>query len=197
MQSDTTHLSNFYQNEKSLCHNQQEDKHQHNNQEKDRHNHHQRNQHQNQQNENQKKDGGRNRSRTKSSHSLLVPHYQQPLQRMCEEPQRSVAQCFTPNTSAIPEKTGNLKGIKCILKEELSSLEGVPYDPVVSGRLTMELSKSIKNRIKALHLERYRIISCVHIGTRNQQSMEIASKFLWDSTTDYHEKFVFEDSRSV
>ena len=83
--------------------------------------------------------------------------------------------------------------VRQILKEELNTLRGILYDPITFGPLDVKISNSIKHRIKALQLHRYRIVSSVHIGNRCNQSMEIVSKCLWDCAIDSYERFVYEE----
>jgi len=50
--------------------------------------------------------------------------------------------------------------------------------------MSMQLSEAIKDRIKALHLPRYKLICTVVIGQNSGQSMRHASRWLWDADND-------------
>lgn len=89
-----------------------------------------------------------------------------------------------------------LRRIRQIMQEELNLLRAVQeYDSRKSRELAMKLSESIKRRVKSLNLSRYRIISTVFIGNDNNQSVNIASKALWNSSIDIHESCVFSEKQ--
>lgn len=90
------------------------------------------------------------------------------------------------------EKSISSKNIRQILKDELEALKDVRYDPNTSRELATKLSNNIKEGVKKLNYDRYRVISSVYIGNDFNQSMKIASKAIWNTSTDIHESYVFK-----
>lgn len=65
------------------------------------------------------------------------------------------------------------------------ALEGIDhYDPVKCRALTSILSEDIKQRVKWLNFERFKLVCLVHIGSINGQAMQIVSRCLWNDSVD-------------
>ncbi|KAK2170005.1 hypothetical protein LSH36_5g15007 [Paralvinella palmiformis] len=72
--------------------------------------------------------------------------------------------------------------IERVLDEKLS---GVGYDATSCGRLCCSLSNIIRSRIhENLELPRYKLVVHVAIGERKDQSLQVASRCLWNQATD-------------
>ena len=69
-----------------------------------------------------------------------------------------------------------------ILEEALEGLDC--YDPVKCRALSTILSEDIKQRVKWLNYERFKLVCLVHIGSINGQAMQIASRCLWNDSVD-------------
>ncbi|KAM9461483.1 dynein light chain Tctex-type protein 2B [Clarias gariepinus] len=78
--------------------------------------------------------------------------------------------------------------IREILRENLS---GVEYDPVAAPLLTRTLAEAIKHRVKALELDRYKLVVQVVIGEQRGQGVKMMSRCFWDSDTDGCAKDIF------
>ncbi|XP_060797123.1 dynein light chain Tctex-type protein 2B isoform X2 [Neoarius graeffei] len=78
--------------------------------------------------------------------------------------------------------------IKEILKEQLS---GAKYDPEETPSLTRTLAEAIKNRVKGLDLERYKLVVQVLIAEQRGQGVKMMSRCFWDSDTDRCAKEVY------
>ncbi|KAF7202446.1 dynein light chain Tctex-type protein 2B [Nothobranchius furzeri] len=86
-------------------------------------------------------------------------------------------------------KPATVKGcIREILKEQLS---GVQYVPDNVQELTRSLAESIKNKVKEMVHDRYKLAVQVVIGEQRGQGFKMSSKCLWDSDTDSYAESVF------
>eukprot|EP00793_Prasinoderma_coloniale_P005118 PRCOL_00000879-RA len=65
-----------------------------------------------------------------------------------------------------------------------SRLDGLVYDPVRSAQVAKELSDVVKEKVKDLGYDRYKLIVQVTVGQKVGQAMRIASRCLWDTNTD-------------
>ncbi|KAI7791410.1 dynein light chain Tctex-type protein 2B [Triplophysa rosa] len=79
-----------------------------------------------------------------------------------------------------------------ILREELS---GVQYNPEEIPTLSRSLADSIKNKLKALGFERYKLIVQVVIGEQRGEGVKMAARCFWDADTDsYAQEMYMNDS---
>ena len=58
------------------------------------------------------------------------------------------------------------------------------YDPVKCRNLTTQMCEDIKQKVKWLNFERFKLICVVHIGSVNGQGLRVASQCLWDHKCD-------------
>ncbi|XP_070563861.1 dynein light chain Tctex-type 5-like [Ptychodera flava] len=65
-----------------------------------------------------------------------------------------------------------------------SRFDGAKYDPKTSAIQCRLLSDEIKDWIKGLEIERYRVIVIVNIGAIANQGISIGSRAVWDTTFD-------------
>merc|ERR1712066_1175722 len=59
---------------------------------------------------------------------------------------------------------------------------------------TLELSNDIKAAVKELNIPRYKIIVQVVIGEQASQGLRVASKCLWDVTSDNWASYTFQNN---
>lgn len=78
-----------------------------------------------------------------------------------------------------------------LLKEKLSDQA---YDPDICRALCLHLSELIKARVKKLGMERHRLVCNVSIGSNSGQGIFMASRFLWDSSSDNFSTSTFQNS---
>ena len=84
-----------------------------------------------------------------------------------------------------PERKFKASEAQAIIREELEAqLKEESYDPKASGQMAKTLAEIIKNRVKELNYERYKIACIVTIGQLAEQGMMMASRCCWDSTKD-------------
>ena len=82
------------------------------------------------------------------------------------------------------------KLIQNVLKKYLEHQE---YDGPLMGQKSRTLSDMIKEKVKALHYDRYKIITWVVIGQKGCNDIRIASKGLWDKDNDTYAEAVYEN----
>ncbi|EDO46089.1 predicted protein [Nematostella vectensis] len=70
---------------------------------------------------------------------------------------------------------------KVILQERL---EGMSYEATECSKLAREMSETIRNEVKALSWDRYKIVVMVSIGSLKDQGLHISSRCLWYPNTD-------------
>ncbi|XP_029654056.2 tctex1 domain-containing protein 2-like [Octopus sinensis] len=80
-----------------------------------------------------------------------------------------------------PKETSPLAVIKRTLAENLRNVE---YAPKAGARLVMYLSDEIKDYVKALEFDRYKIVCYVVLGEKKDQDATVSSRCSWDDRTD-------------
>ncbi|XP_014424859.3 dynein light chain Tctex-type 4 isoform X2 [Pelodiscus sinensis] len=65
-----------------------------------------------------------------------------------------------------------------------SSLADATYNPGTSGQLAQSLSELLRSRLKDLAPPRYKLVCNVVLGQRGPQSLQVASRSLWDPEND-------------
>jgi len=60
----------------------------------------------------------------------------------------------------------------------------VTYDSRQCAGLSTRLSDAIRDRIKALHLSRHKLVCTVVVGQHGGQAMRHASRCIWDADND-------------
>lgn len=94
-----------------------------------------------------------------------------------------------PKNYFLPDK------VRTIIEETLSShLEGFNYEPSSSAALTKRMSAEILQKVKKLDFDRYRFISNVTIGQKNEQGLIASSRVLWDSKVDNYAEGTFQNN---
>jgi len=63
-------------------------------------------------------------------------------------------------------------------------LEGFKYSPILCSTMSRMLSDEIKDKVKALNFDRYKIVVLVFIGEKNNQGLVISSRCAWDDKFD-------------
>lgn len=84
-----------------------------------------------------------------------------------------------------PERKFSPSEAEAIIKEVLELyLKDEKYDAKACRQLSLTLSQIIKDRVKELNYERYKIMCLVIIGQIAEQGMRVASRFCWDAERD-------------
>nr|XP_057929165.1 dynein light chain Tctex-type protein 2B isoform X1 [Doryrhamphus excisus]XP_057929166.1 dynein light chain Tctex-type protein 2B isoform X2 [Doryrhamphus excisus] len=75
-----------------------------------------------------------------------------------------------------------------IVKKRLAEAE---YDPEEASELTSSLADCIKDKVKSLGFDRYKLVVQVTIGEQRGQGVKMSSRCLWDADTDNYAEDVF------
>uniref|UniRef100_A0A4W5QAL3 Dynein light chain Tctex-type 2B n=1 Tax=Hucho hucho TaxID=62062 RepID=A0A4W5QAL3_9TELE len=78
--------------------------------------------------------------------------------------------------------------IRDILREQLS---GVQYDPDEVGVLSRSLADCIKDKLKDVGFDRYKLVVQVVIGEQRGEGVKMAARCFWDSDTDSYAQDIF------
>lgn len=70
----------------------------------------------------------------------------------------------------------------------------IPTSSCFFGKLSDCVFQVIRARVKDLMIPRYKFVVLVHIGQLCDQSMQISSRCLWDSTNDTFATYSFKNS---
>lgn len=83
------------------------------------------------------------------------------------------------------DKRFQSKAVEDVMHEVLESqLSGVTYSADKCKYLTSSVADEVKEKIKQLKFDRFKIVCVVHIGQQEGQCMRIASRCLWDTAQD-------------
>lgn len=86
-------------------------------------------------------------------------------------------------------KTSTVKEIiRTMLKTELSNKL---YDPIEVPHMTISLSENIKNKLKDMGYDRYKMVVQVVIGEQRGEGVKMAARCFWDADTDNYAQEVF------
>mmetsp|Transcript_40364 Transcript_40364/g.72494 ORF Transcript_40364/g.72494 Transcript_40364/m.72494 type:complete len:135 (-) Transcript_40364:1655-2059(-) len=67
------------------------------------------------------------------------------------------------------------------------------YDPVKGAQTAKQLADDLRERVKALGYERYKLIIQVTVGQKTGQAMRIQSRCLWDTNADNSASCFYEN----
>ncbi|XP_029684508.1 dynein light chain Tctex-type protein 2B isoform X1 [Takifugu rubripes] len=80
---------------------------------------------------------------------------------------------------------------KCIREIVRERLSGMHYDPEEVPQLTSSLAECIKDKVKGLGFDRYKLVVQVVIGEQRGQGVKMSLRCLWDADTDNYAEEVF------
>ena len=114
---------------------------------------------------------------------------------------------ITPSTqekviSTIPENTYKLEPdvvfpvteIKQLVEEMLEGeLKDLTYSPSLGNGYALELANKIKHKVKSLNCSRYRIITFVAIGQKENGTIKLASRCLWNESHDTYTEAAYSN----
>ncbi|GIL44490.1 hypothetical protein Vafri_1943 [Volvox africanus] len=86
---------------------------------------------------------------------------------------------YGPNTKFERHKVQAV--LKQVLKERI---EKQKYDPVKGAQISKQLSDDLREKVKALGYDRYKLVIQVTVGQKQGQAMRIISRCLWDTQSD-------------
>ncbi|XP_046550315.1 dynein light chain Tctex-type protein 2B-like [Haliotis rubra] len=94
-----------------------------------------------------------------------------------------------PHKKFSPEKVHGV--IEEVLNEKLGRFK---YNPKFCANISKVLSDEIKDKVKLLGYDRYRIICQVHIGEKKDQSIVTCSRCVWDDNLDNYATYTFQNN---
>ena len=90
-----------------------------------------------------------------------------------------------PTYKMEPNIKFNVSKVERVIKNILeASLDGLKYDPKTCAAQCKGLSEEIKNRVKLLNYDRYKIVASVVIGENKKQGVMVSSRCAWDDKLD-------------
>ncbi|KAI5075865.1 hypothetical protein GOP47_0009941 [Adiantum capillus-veneris] len=97
---------------------------------------------------------------------------------------------YAPKQYFLPGKAKDI--IRATLRERLS---GIIYDGEAASGWVRDIVDTIKNRLKEMEYERYKIVVQATIGEKRGQGFNMACRCFWDPNTDDYaeETFTNED----
>lgn len=93
-----------------------------------------------------------------------------------------------------PRVKFNIQDVKDIIENVLHSrLNGMKYSARLTPKIGKSLSDEIKDRVKGLNLDRYKIICVLTIGQMGNQGMMLSSRCTWDDRFDCYATSSFQN----
>ena len=68
-----------------------------------------------------------------------------------------------------------------VLKERIQKQK---YDPIKAAQISKHIAEDLREKVKALGYDRYKLVIQVTLGQKKGQAMRIVSRCLWDTHTD-------------
>ena len=85
--------------------------------------------------------------------------------------------------------------VEYVIKDILDNrLKNVQYDPDMCNIITKQLCTDIREKTKQFQYDRCRLITQVLVGQDSEQSVQIASRCLWNAATDNFAAATFRNS---
>lgn len=72
-------------------------------------------------------------------------------------------------------------------------LKGIKYDFALVPELTQKIANELLQSVKTLECDRYKLLVDVHIGEFKGQGIKVASRAVWDTTTDTYASASFKN----
>ncbi|XP_071492067.1 dynein light chain Tctex-type protein 2B-like [Diadema antillarum] len=102
---------------------------------------------------------------------------------------------FENNYKLAPDAHFNVGIVEAAVRKTLEAkLAGVEYLPSSVESLTKELSEAVKFDVKSLGFARHKIVSHVIVGPLGGQSVQVASRFVWDDKLDNYASISYQNS---
>ncbi len=96
-----------------------------------------------------------------------------------------------------PKRKFNSSPVEKIMKEILDSrLEGFEYSHKRCAMMSKILTEEIKERVKKLRFDRYKIVCIVTMGEKKGQDMRLSSRCAWDTSVDTSATYTWQDGQA-
>ncbi|XP_063057829.1 dynein light chain Tctex-type protein 2B [Engraulis encrasicolus] len=80
---------------------------------------------------------------------------------------------------------------ECIREVLRNHLMGVQYDPENVPTLSKLLADTIKDKLKGVGFERYKLVVQVALGEQRGEGVKMAARCFWDADTDSYAQDIF------
>ncbi|XP_063421546.1 dynein light chain Tctex-type protein 2B-like [Mytilus trossulus] len=92
-----------------------------------------------------------------------------------------------------PYKKFDPQRVEAVIKGVVSDkLGGYKYNPKLCAVMSKVISEEIRDKVKALHFDRYKIISSVVIGEKKNQDIITCSRSVWDDKLDSYAVYNYQ-----
>ena len=99
-----------------------------------------------------------------------------------------------PSYRMEPQRKFNGDTVEKVIKEVVDDrLKTMKYHAKLCANLTKLMSEEIKDRVKRLRFDRYKIIVVIHIGEKKGQYMIVSSRCAWDNKLDNFASYSMEN----
>ncbi|KAL8598992.1 hypothetical protein ACOMHN_006801 [Nucella lapillus] len=93
-----------------------------------------------------------------------------------------------------PEEPFRVSQVRTIIQETLDKhLDGFQFNPKFTSTMTKVLSEELKDRVKQLGYQRYKVVTSVVMGQRKYQRVVITSRCAWDVRRDSYAAYTFQN----
>ncbi|KAL3899688.1 MAG: hypothetical protein SGCHY_001862 [Lobulomycetales sp.] len=111
-----------------------------------------------------------------------------------DEPRGPPAIIYENTYKTKPDVKFSSQAVKRLVDQLLEDrLKGVQYDPVATPELAKTIANEILQDIKKLGIERYKYVVDVTLGEYKGQGVRIASRCVWDTSTDSYASSSFRN----
>jgi hypothetical protein len=80
--------------------------------------------------------------------------------------------------------------LRAVLRERVDK---AAYDPVKAAQIAKHVTEDLRERVKALGLERHKLVVQVTLGQKAGQAMRMVSRCLWDVGADGYASETYEN----
>lgn len=92
-----------------------------------------------------------------------------------------------------PQKKFSADEVEDIIRQVIDDrMKGFKYHPKFCSNMCKLLSDELKDNVKKLKYDRYKIVAVVHIGEKKDQSTFVASRCAWDKHLDDYATYTMD-----
>lgn len=92
-----------------------------------------------------------------------------------------------------PYKKFDTQKVEKIIENVISDkLNGYKYNPKLCAVMSKLISEEIRDKVKALHFDRYKIVAIVVIGEKKNQDILSCSRSIWDDQVDSYASYNYQ-----
>lgn len=94
-----------------------------------------------------------------------------------------------------PQRKFDTEKVEGIIRDIVESrMSGLKYHPKFCPNMCKIISDDIKDSVKKLRFDRYKIVALVHIGEKKDQSTVVASRCAWDQAVDSYATYAMTNA---